>query len=237
MQSFPYVIKPFETDIFGTVPPSMMMRISIYATSLKAVAEGLHPEWLFERLGAVWMLARIKVNQDRPVYEGEIELQVSSRSINGGTYIRNVNIVCGGVTAASAQIVFILVKLKERSIIRPAVLERELGCNDAPIELPPLKKVMLPQDMSGAGIYVVEYKECDSNGHLSSSNYADIICEHCGYWRGEQKIMRSLQIDFNTEFRPEITIEITTSVQNGISYMRGAHSSGKTGFAAVWKIE
>lgn len=236
MQSFPYKIKPFETDIFGTVSPAMMMRICTYATKLKADAEGLSSKDLFEKLGAVWMIARLKIEQERPVYEGDVELCVSSRCLVGGTYTRRVEVVFDGIAAAAAQIVFMLVKLEERSIVRPSMLEETWTGLPVPATLPALRKVSLPEGLSPAGSHVVSYAECDSNGHFSSPNYADIICESCGYWSGGQRIMRSIHIDYSAEYRPGETIALLAGEKEGVRYMRGIHPTGAIGFSAAWEM-
>ena len=237
MQSFPYEIKPFETDYYGTVSPETMMNICIYATSLKAVAEGILPEDLLDRHGAVWMLARINVEQFNHVYMGAVELCVSSRCISGGTYIRRVDVVQDGKTAATAHIVFIVVNLEKRNIIRPSVIEDTWPNIVEPVKLSPVKKIVMPEAVELFGEYIVEYKECDANRHFSSANYAGLICERCGYWSGNQKLMKSIQIEFNAEFKPGARIGLLKSNKEKTQYLRGVHSSGATGFSASWSME
>jgi len=237
MQSFPYEIKSFETDYYGAVSPKTMMSICIYATSLKAVSEGLLPEDLYDKHGAVWMLARINVEQYSHVHMGAIELCVSSRCISGGTYTRRVDVVQNGNTAATAHIVFIVVNIEKRNIIRPSVIEDTWPNIIEPVKLSPVRKIILPDNMEQFGEYSVEYKECDANRHFSSANYAGLICERCGYWSGKQKLMTNIQIEFNAEFKPGESIELFKGSKGEMQYLRGIHSGGATGFVASWSVE
>lgn len=238
MLSFPYTIKPFEADIFGAASPSMMMRLCTYSTKLKGEAEGISSSALMEKLGAVWMLARMKVEQTRHIYEDDvIELRVTPRSIDKGSYTREVHVMCGGEEVAFSSLVFIVVNFKQRSIIRPSVVEDIWSHAVPPTTLPPLKKLRMPQGAEKTGEHVVTYAQCDSNGHFSSANYADVICEHCDYWSGDPKIMTSIQVDFNAECKPGEHISLETCESDGLSYMRGVHPSGGAAFTASWKME
>ena len=234
MTAYDYEIRPLETDIFDNVPPSRMIRACLYGNMRQSEAEGLPNERLYGELGAVWMLARLVLTQRAQLHTGDCPaLYVTSRAIDGGTYIRCVDVVKDGVSVAAAELVYIVVRLADRHILRPAVVE-EMWQNPRPLyTAPPIRRLRAPQAAEALESVTVRYCDCDKNGHFSSPNYADLVCDAVGYWSGKPKRMDRLQIDFNSEVKPLETIQISRADTDGGYTIMGKKDSGVTAFLAA----
>lgn len=233
MTGYPYEIRPLETDIFDNVPPSHMIRACLYGNMRQSEAEGLPSERLYDELGAVWMLARLKLLQLAPLHTGDCpELRVTSRAIDGGTYIRCVDVWLNGRSAARAELVYIVVRLADRHILRPAAVE-EMWQNPRPLyEAPVIRRLRSPKELEDLGAVTVRYCDCDKNGHFSSPNYANLVCDAVGYWSGRPKLMESLQIDFSSEVKPLGSLRLLKAAEGERHMVVGKKEDGVTAFLA-----
>ncbi|MDL2300356.1 hypothetical protein LJC01_01785 [Clostridiaceae bacterium OttesenSCG-928-D20] len=236
MQSFFYDIRTFETDIYNQVSPAMLLRLCIDGTEQKAEAEGARGADMLQKLGAVWMISRLSLSQLKHINKGErLELQVTSRSIDKLTYTRDVAVISNGELKARAKLSFIAVSLEDRKILRPSAVEEGICHSTKPIELTHLKKIRAPE-LEHSGEYIVPYSLCDLNGHFSSANYAELICEQIGYWLDKNNAFSYLQIDYNAECKPLEKISLYTGCKAEESYMQGRHEDEKPAFTAQWKL-
>lgn len=233
MQGYPYKIRSLETDIFGYAPPSLIARACMHGNSMQSDAEDMPMERLLNDFGAVWMLAKLKVWQEAPVLEGdELELCVSSRGIEGATFIRLVEVLRAGVLVARGKFVYVVVRLEDKRILRPPVIEASWK-NPRPLSVSdPLQKIKIPEQMEEAGSFVVRCFDCDLNGHFSSPGYAALACETVGYWRSGPKLMKELQIEFNSELLPKEEVFISVAARDGRHIVRGVKRGGAVAFAA-----
>jgi acyl-CoA thioesterase FadM len=233
MTGYPYEIRPLETDIFDNVPPSHMIRACLYGNMRQSEAEGLPSERLYDELGAVWMLARLKLTQSAPLHTGDCpELRVTSRAIDGGTYIRCVDVALQERSVAKAELVYIVVRLADRHILRPAAVE-EMWQNPRPLyEAPVIHRLRAPGELEDLGSVIVRYCDCDKNGHFSSPNYADLVCDAVDYWRGAPALMESLQIDFSSEVKPLGRLQILRAAAGDRYMVVGKKDDGVTAFLA-----
>ena len=123
MRSFEHRIRPFETDIFGLAPPSMLLRLAVEAYMGQITAENAEREKRRRELGAVWMLARLRLEQYKPIEIGDkLLIETSPGFVEGGTYVCTADFSRGGDEVASCQIATMAVLMSARRIIRPSVL-------------------------------------------------------------------------------------------------------------------
>ena len=236
---FTHEMMNFERDMYGYMPPSLLVRLCMYTTELQSTAEGVSNRWLLDTLGAVWMLARFRCEQTAPIRAGDVlELESTPRAIHGASYIRQVQARCRGREVASCSMVWTMVHLKKRCIVRPAELEALWDGAYPPVELPDLPRLRTPKDLPERCRTEARRSDCDVNGHLSSSNYADILCDVFGFWEGGPRLMRALQIDFRAEFLPgQEIILYGAKDEKGVWDVCGRHGDGGLGFSAQFSSE
>ena len=238
MSEFKMPVRPFETDIFGFVPVSTLLRLSAEAAMRRAEFEGWSQEIMAE-LGAVWMIAKIRMEQFCPVWgDDELILSVSPRSLDRATYLRAVDIECGGERMARIITATAPVSLEQRRIIRLSVME-EAFCHvvGPPEELGQVGRVTLPEEIERLGSFAVRYSDCDVNGHMSAAKYADVVSEFSGLWRESPRFMRELCIDYSAECLPKSEMGVYgCSEPDGTGYMKGVSADGAVHFSARYEL-
>lgn len=240
MREFEYKIELFETDMYENVPPSRMVQYYIDATKLMGIADGIDNTVMLEKLGAVWMVARLKTEQWKHVRAGDrLKFQVEELGTDLGTYIRYVDALVDGERIGKCGLVYMVVSHAQRRILRPAAVSELWGISGKrPYPVKAMPKLRPTQEFFELRRMDVRYSDCDLNGHFSSSKYVDFICEAADYWKRGQSIMTSLQIDFNTEFKPEETVTMTVAAggDGDALVLRGLHADGRVGFTTKCKI-
>ncbi|MGI5937063.1 MAG: hypothetical protein ACOX7I_09775 [Oscillospiraceae bacterium] len=238
MSSFEHRIRPFEADIFGLAPPSMLLCLAVEAYIGQMIGESAEREKKRRELGASWMLARLRLEQHMPVEIGDrLSVQAAPTFIEGGTYICFVDFRRGEDMIATCQMAAMAVLRDTRRIVLPRNLgdfPNKSGGNKTGSDL---KRLRIAGDLESIGSYRVRYRDCDLNGHLSGANYADIICEHAGYWQGDPKLMSCLQIDFSSECLPGEIISLGCRKEGEKAYIRGVKSDGSIAFTCAYVMK
>ncbi len=223
---------PFETDLYGNLKPSQLLRYSMHMSSVQQESEGLHQAFLDEH-HVGWMLARFLCTQTATVRAGEtLRIVCSPRAVQTAYYIRQTQITRGGDTVAEVRMVWIPVNMETRRIYRVPELEKIIPDGVPAVELADLRRLPLPKELPEWGKVRVPYSLCDKNGHFSSANYIDVLCDAFGFWRDGPKRMESVQIDYHAEFLPEEQFVLFGGREDGCVTARGTHEDGRTGFVA-----
>lgn len=236
MKQYKFHIRPYDTDICGAVSPVTLVHMGNHSCALKAADEGAGNEFLYEKAGAVWMLARLRLEQIQPIYSrDQVTVSITDRAIDRLYYMRQAVITKDGAQAARLLLSSVAVDREKRRAIRPSEIEKIWPYSKPPISLPPVKKLIPPEKMEKIDQFTVRYADCDFNGHLSSAHYAGIACEYSDYWRDGPRLMSPLQIDYSAECRPGVTVHLHRAEREGILYLRGMSDSGKVYFTLCCK--
>ena len=229
----------FEVDLFAHLRPSYLLRYALQACSVQLIEEGSAARvasGLQNRTG--WMLARLILEEQKPVFEGDtLEFHCSYRQQNGAAYLRELHVLRAGEEVATCRMLWMLVDLDARRILRPKELEPLFEGIPAAENIAPVPRVTLPKELPMQKSHRVLFSECDKNGHYSSPNYIDLICDVFDFWKDGEKHFRSLEIEYHSEFLPEEEIELLGENADGCITVRGQHTDGKIGFAAILKTE
>ena len=238
MNSYTYKTSYYETDYWSLIPTGHLLRLAMHAIMLQTSAEGLTPERLRGGLDSIWMLARARFYQDAPIYgEGELELRVSPRSIDYGTYARGIDFLVSGERAARCELASTLVNLAERRIVRPRVLEEFWGHAQPPENSVRVPRLVIKKELAKIRDYTVSYRDCDYNQHFNSSSYIDLVSELAGYYEGEAQIIKYMQIDYNSEALPGETLVLLGNTREGAGIIKGEHESGSVCFCAEYELK
>lgn len=232
-----HTVQPEEVDVFGYLKPSDLLRHCTASCSEQNAADGC--DEAIHRIVPVtgWMIARFCMTQSAPIRTGEeLVLRCSPRSIDGAVYIRSVRVHRDDVEVASCDFVWTLVDMENRRILRAKEIDRQLDLS-APIELPSVPRLPREKDLPELSRQIISHDVCDANGHYSSANYVDMLCDAFDFWKDGARLMRKLQIEYKGEFMPgEELILYGRVTEEGVS-ASGAHADGRSGFAAYFVTE
>lgn len=232
-------VKFFECDLYGQAKPSLFVNLAVYGPMIKGNAECMGADKLFETHGIVRMLARVRLEQTAVVRETEtLTVSVSTRSIDKGAYVRRVDFHRDSEAVGFACAYFMAVDVKERKILRPQTLETLWPHAEPPIELEGFRKLRPPKaGFETIGNSAVRWDDCDKNGHMTSAEYANVVCENSGFWENGPKLMERLQIDYSKECPPRSTLALSEAADGEECYMRGEHENGEISFTACYKFQ
>ena len=156
---------------------------------------------------------------------------MSQRREKGVRIYYTADVMCGSRCAASADICFFAVEFETRRIIRLRDIDHLWNCPALPGEN--MEKAVCRGDMVRAAEETVRFSDCDSNRHMSSPKYLDLVCDVTGYWAEREKLCSLMQVDFVSECRPGERLELLTAQEDGLTYVRGVKADGTSAFDAV----
>ncbi len=224
---------PYETDVRGLLKPSELLRWSMRMSQLQQDSENVITPELIEKTHLGWMLARFCGVQRAVARVGDsLRVVCSPRAVQRAYYIREALISRGEEVLARVRMVWIPVDMETRRILRVPELEQLLPKDAPKTEIEDLRRLPNPKELPERAELRVPYSLCDRNGHFSSANYVDLLCDAFGFWEGGAKRMARMQIDYHAEFLPGESLVLLGERDGGTVTARGAHADGKTGFLA-----
>lgn len=218
--------------------PRLLIQQLVLAATYRNKDEGGGQGVLRSNLGAAWMFRRVKFEQFLPMVVGDELVGFGSGRTDCGTeYVLRGQFYKDGQLAASLDIVMMPVLLKER---------RKLGCADIepfystkPVnEVPAFERLPMLAELEYKTQKHITAEDCDKNAaHYASHNYADLVCKETGYWDGEYRMIRKMQLDYVKECVTGDTIQLAKT-SNGEGYtVQGIHMNGKPCFNAYCVYE
>lgn len=233
---FTYTVLPFELDMYGYLKPSQLLRLCMHSCSVRQEEEGSGPVLRRMIPGCAWMLARFCLTQNTPIRaEDALTLDCSERSVDGAAYIRLVRVFREDAVIAECRFIWTLIDMNNRKILRAKNLEALMTAFPPPIELTPLPRLVSPGNLTDLGSFPVLRSDCDCNGHYSSANYIDLLCDTFGFWEDGPALIESIQIDYHSEFRPGETLLLSGKQGGNGCFARGCHADGHVGFMACYE--
>lgn len=235
MSEYIKTVEMMECDRFGLLPPKQILEHCLSVTVADAERDGCGRAALYEACGAVWMISHMRIVQYVPVrpYE-ELVYRTFPRIEDGNRYIYSVEIFRGDECVIRFDTSYIPVDKAERRIIRLSRLASLWKTPARSADAPTLHSLRPTCDFSPCGSDTVRLSDCDSNGHMTSGAYLSLVCNAVGFWESETpRLMRMMQVDFSREVLPETRLCFERGEADGLRYVRGISSDGKTAFTAV----
>lgn len=234
MSIIEYGIMDFQTDIFGNLPPSALVRLAIESSTREAKLEGISFERLKEEFDATWMAARIRLETERPVCGGNIlTAEVTPSAVKRGCFYRQITFFCGDERVGRCVTACMPVVIGERRILRPETLYDGYSVSGPAPDIPEMHRLRSRERGDHICDITVRGWDCDFNGHMTAARYADFACEAAGYWTGMPKLMRSMQIDYCAEcYVGEVLSMSGKQTEDGL-IVTGVHFNGRTAFLAM----
>lgn len=197
-----YYIGPGETDVFNLCRPSSLLMFLQDAATAHGEIIGLTRSELIEKYNAVWVLARLRYELIKPIYNGDtVKLKTWNRGLKGVMWYRDFSLIVNGEFAGKATHAWVLADAETHRIKRPSGLE--VLSPDSAISFPEYEadigKLALPEKLSPSFEKVIRYSDLDINSHLNNTKYADLCCDAVRYEEICGKFLSHLQINYIQE--------------------------------------
>lgn len=151
MKIFTHEVLPFETDMYGYLRPSQLLRYAMHASALRLHVDKLDAALERSGLHTGWMLARIKNEQYLPVHADDIlEIHCSQRAVQGASYVRQVKILRGGELISECLLMWMLIDMDRRRILRVTEIEKYTELLPPPVELPEISRLAQHKEAAAA---------------------------------------------------------------------------------------
>ena len=231
-----YKLGAAETDINSVASPSAILRYMQDSSNSQMLAMKPTYEELFDK-GLSFVLSKITVSMygtlkahDR--FEGETWACPSK----GVTFNRCYRITKDGNIIAEASSVWALIDVNRQKLCRVSDVELNYG-EDEPLELDAPTRFRIPADASLTlvGERVVEYADCDLNGHMNNTRYPDILCSYICKMKGVRP--SKMSINFVTEAPIGCSIKIYSGFYDDAYYVRTVRDDGKVNAEAEIILE
>ena len=228
-----YPIDSRDVDPWNHCKPSGLMGI-LQEAAVAAACE-LHasrPE-MMEKYNLFWMLARMWYRLDRPLKWNEtLSIRTWHRGGSGASSYRDFDLFVDGKTVGEAVSVWVLADADTHRLARMSKIEEFQGTDGGELcKDKSLSRFKLPQEMAAADHRAMHYSDTDINGHVNNVRYADFICDAIRMDQlGQDFYVSALQVDYLAECMAGETITLFTGEQDGLRYVRGADTAGKSRF-------
>ncbi len=187
----------------------------------------------------IWVLSRVIIQVERyPDWNETIQLKTYPKGIKGLFALRDFEITDEQKNIiAKATTAWLIIDSKTRRPVRAidAVKAIEVADESAVDEFPD----KLPScDESNHKIFNADYSAIDSNKHVNNTKYVDWITDSLSKERLENKNIKKLQINFNSEMNWGDVLQLCYKEEsNGkIIYTGKNQSKGNTAFKAAIEI-
>ena len=235
---FEYEIRLNGLDVDGRnqYKASALLNHLQNAATLAAEDGGFSRETLVERYGAFWMLARSWYRLARPLrYEDRLTVRTWHRGGKGAIMYRDYDILANGQPVGESVSAWVLASLDSHKLMRLGAIAELSGTGGGELcKTMTLAKLRQPGDLDEAERRPMRYSDCDLNGHVNNTRYADFACDAVGMESlAEDRYLAEMQIGYLAECRPGETLTLQTSGLGDSRFVRGVDDAGKSRFEAA----
>lgn len=231
-----YKLGAAETDINNIASVSAVLRYMQDSSNSQMMAMKPSYEELFEK-GLSFVLSRITISLYSTIcahehFDGETWASPSK----GATFNRCYRITKEGSIVAEAVSAWALLNVNERRLCR--VTDVELGYGEEPLlelDMPSRFRIPSEAQLTLVGERLVEYADCDLNGHMNNTHYPDILCSYIGPMKGRRA--SKMSISFVSEAPLGESIKIYSGVLDDVYYIRTVREDGKVNVEAEIYLE
>ena len=225
-----------DVDGAGHCKASALLNHLQNAAALAAEEGGFSRERLIERYGAFWMLARSWYRLARPLaFEDLVTVRTWHRGGKGAIMYRDYDILANGQPVGESVSAWVLADINSRKLVRlSGIPELEGTGGGALCKTMTLAKLRQPGDLRDTERRPMRYSDCDLNGHVNNTRYADFACDAVGMERlPEDRFLAEMQIGYLAECRPGEVLTIQTSGLGDSRFVRGMDDAGKPRFESA----
>ena len=223
-------------DYFGYVTIKAMMQEINEGVAAANYADGVGFAHIFPTIGVTWMLGQCVMEFKELVpCAYEVEIEAFDHEQFGIATVRRCVMRREGREVMRFAAKLLPVDFKARKAVPASTLEPFWKNPAAPCG-ERIDFIKMPADMKTVEDYLVCYRDCDSNKHMTAFRYLDLVMETIGYWGGEVHMPERIQIDYMRDCLPGEHLLLQYAEQDGIRYCRGVKTDGTVSFHASVKL-
>lgn len=173
--------------------------------------------------GVLWVLARVRLSvKEFPLYDETVTLSTHTKPQMHVLFPRGYSMDSedGSKDYLRMSAVWLLLDAKKRKIAFPEKLGIAIDGADEANDLP----IASSTDNSATdreSSFRTTFSQIDLNGHLNNARYLDRMEDILGDKYLSCHALRSLQIEYKAEIKPNTKVTVKWTEQNGAVYMQG----------------
>lgn len=221
-----------DTDARGNCRISALLGYLQRAAMTAASEGGFGHADLLERYGAVWMLARTWVRLIRPIrWDETITIKTWHRGNGGALSYRDYDIYINGILVGESVSGWVFANLKTRKLHRLSDIAELANTSGGDLcKEMTLGRWKIPQDALLTEERLMRYSDCDLNGHVNNTRYADFIQDALHQECRTNHFLSEIQINYTRECLCGETLSICTQETDNIALVVGMDKDGKSRF-------
>lgn len=232
-------VNSHDEDMFGNVRATAVIRYMQEAANLQLYSSGQSYDDMF-RDGKVYILSRLNVSiyaDLRPHDRLRAETWLSD--CRGAVFNRFYKLYRGDSLAAEGASVWGLVGVKDKKIYRTTDTDWQIHADDDTVGIDLPKRLSFKDvPFTLCGEKTVYYSDCDINGHMNNTVYADMLFSFSPEVRaGKNCRAVSLNISYLTEAVCGEELKIYTADVDGARCFRTVRHDGQINAEAEFIIE
>jgi len=187
---------------------------------------------LMERYNGFWMLSRIWMRLDRPLYWGEeIVIRTWHRGGKAAVLYRDFDLLAGDKPVGEGVSAWVLADVDSHRLLRLGSVTELQGTEGEHCKTMKLFKLKRPETLEFVERRPMRYSDTDINGHVNNTRYADFACDAAGMPR-EGRFLSELRLDYLAECRIGEVLEISRGGDPDRPFVLGCDPQGKPRFEA-----
>lgn len=232
-----YTIPCYDTDLRKRLKPAAFLNMAQEAANHHAEYLGVGYDTLVE-LQQAWILSRMKVEFERlPLWREKVNLKSWHKGAAGFMFLRDYHLTDSqGQSLVKATTSWLVVDMTTRRLARRGSFAEFAGdsskcITDNAIE-EPAGKVVVPEgaELVRTSQHTASYSDLDMNGHVNNVMYVVWAMDLVGLEVTEENTLKSLEINFNNEVRPNDTVELLLHKADTSTYFVEGKVEGKNSF-------
>jgi acyl-ACP thioesterase len=221
-----------EVDYRGKIQPGGILRFAQQVANDQCLSYGITDE-TYQKTNTAFVLAKVAVRFERlPVTDEKLTLITQPQKLIRAVNKRLTRVLDeAGREAVLVDSRWVLIDVSRRMILRthPAEIEGPWA-EKIERELP--MRISRPEQTNLIGTYRAEYAQCDMNGHLNNTRYADVICNALPLHALDGKEYRDMRIFYHREIPRGEAFELRSICRNENDWYFCGVREGNTCFEA-----
>ena len=211
-----YIIPCYDADLNMRLKPASFLNMAQEAANHHANYLGVGYDTLNETKQA-WVMSRMRVIFDRlPLWREKVTLESWHKGAAGFMFLRDFLLTdAEGNSLVKATTSWLVIDMTTRRLARRGAFAEFAAdsskCIPESVIEEPAAKVVIPEgfEATQTTIHTASYSDLDMNHHVNNVMYIVWAMDIVAPEQTESKPLRELEINFNTEVRPQDQVELT----------------------------
>ena len=234
--SLDYRLRWMDFDRYGRLKPASVLDLFQDVATLQAEQQGIGRDDMLKK-GVFWAVIRSKFEIVRqPEHHSTVTVRTWPHSPSRFSFLRDF---CmrdeKGNLLIKATSEWVFMSAETRKFVRITDAYDGTMEFDPARSFPEKTRKVFDFDTDGSEPFVLVpgYVDIDNNGHVNNAVYANFIVNALN--PGAQGSLKTFQIDYRQEVRPEEPLQVFTKLEEGTAFAKGVCDDGAVAFLS--KIE